>query len=167
GKWAGKSVTLRFIADCGPKNSSTADHSGWAEVALGGAGAPYKRSPYTPGRIMAFASSDPTTASFYFRDAGPATVDLTIECEGTEPLRISEFTVHGAADALAREFEHGAVLVNPSMRDYAFDLAKIFPGAKLCRFQGTELQDPKTNNGQPVGESVTLGERDGLFLTKE
>ena len=166
-RWAGRSVTLRFVADSGPNDSSTADHGAWGDVAVTGGGGSFQRSPYTSGRIMAFANSKPFPASFYFRDAGPAVVDLTLEIEGTEPVFISDFTVHNAPDAMAREFEHGVVLANPSMHDYVFDLATLFPNAKLRRFRGNTSQDPEVNNGEPVGATVTLGERDGLFLVRE
>ena len=165
--WAGRTATLRFVADSGPNDNSTADHGSWGDAYLT-AGAPhFRRSPYSPGQVMAFANEKPFAAGFYFRDAGPAAVDLTLQIEGGEPLYISDFSVHNAADAMAREYERGAVLANPSMRDYAFDLAKLFPKARLRRFQGTPSQDPQTNNGRPVGETITLGQRDAIFLAKE
>ncbi len=65
---------------------------------------------------------------------------------------------------MAREFEHGAVLINPSRRDYTFDLGRLFPGQTFCRIKGT--QTPGFNNGQPAGTHVTLNERDAIFLAK-
>ncbi|MCX7012398.1 MAG: hypothetical protein NTW86_07525 [Candidatus Sumerlaeota bacterium] len=167
GKWAGKTVTLRFSADCGPNDNATADHGFWGDVYITTGAPQFHRSPLSAGRVMAFAGKPPFPMEGYFRDAGPATIDLTLQIEGTEPVTISNLTIHSAADAMAREFEHGVVLVNPSLKEYSFALAKLFPNAKLRRFQGTAGQDPQTNNGQPVGAAVTLGERDGLFLAKE
>jgi hypothetical protein len=164
--WAGRHVTLRFTVDSGPNDSSTADHAVWGDVSVGGFGRSYRRSPQTPGRIMALANAKPLEATFYFRDAGPAAVDLSVEIEGAAPARISNFTVHAATDALAREFANGVVLANPALREYTFDLGALFPGIQLKRLQGSPAQDPEVNNGRLVGESVTLGGRDGLFLER-
>jgi hypothetical protein len=56
------------------------------------------------------------------------------------------------------------VLANPSAKPYVFDLQAIAPGRKFSRIQGSPTQDPGTNNGQSVKESVTLAPLDALFL---
>lgn len=79
-------------------------------------------------------------------------------------LAREEITVHNAADTFVRGFEHGAVLVNPSRRDFTFDLEKLFPGQSFHRIEG--VKTPEFNNGSPAGPALTLGERDGIFLIK-
>jgi hypothetical protein len=58
-----------------------------------------------------------------------------------------------------RRFEHGMVVVNPDRNPAR---VRIEPGFR--RFRGT--QDPRVNDGQPVGELVLPG-RDGLLLVRE
>jgi acyl-CoA reductase-like NAD-dependent aldehyde dehydrogenase len=50
--------------------------------------------------------------------------------------------------------------------EYDFDLRKIAPGVRYRRLRGSSQQDPTTNNGRPVGDTVTLAPRDGLFLVR-
>jgi hypothetical protein len=58
-----------------------------------------------------------------------------------------------------RNFEHGTVLVNPKGNG----AKTVTIEAGYHRFQGN--QAPAVNNGQPV-TSVTLADRDGIFLVK-
>ena len=69
-------------------------------------------------------------------------------------------------DVVCRTFEGGMVLADPSRKPYTFDLDSLSPGRKYRRIQGTATQDTKTNNGQPVGGKVTVGQRDALFLVR-
>lgn len=124
-------------------------------------------SPLTPERIMTWVGEKPLLSGFYFRDAGPARVTLTLEVEGGEPVYLDEVTVHNAPDAMARRFEHGLVLANPSTRPFEFDLKALAPGAALRRLRGTPQQDPKTNSGEAVGDKVAVPPRDALFLARD
>ena len=58
------------------------------------------------------------------------------------------------------------MLANPSDSSYEFDLSTISPGIRYRRLRGSLQQDPTTNNGKPVGDTVTLAARDGLFLVR-
>jgi len=118
-------------------------------------------------RFMSFANGRDFTSVFYFPDVKGREATIEIAVEGTEPATISAVTAHAHPDALCREFEHGVVLANPSPRPYTFDLAKLFPGRSFRRLRGSPAQDPTTNNGQPVGGSVTLLPRDALFLVEQ
>ena len=82
-------------------------------------------------------------------------------------MYFERLTVHSATDARYREFENGVVFANPSTRPYTFDLARLFPDASLRRLQGSDSQDPETNDGQPLGEELTLEPKDALFVTRE
>ena len=65
-----------------------------------------------------------------------------------------------------REFEHGLVLANPSHRPQTFDLGNSFPAGRSAA-SGARRNRIRTNNGSPVGETITLGERDAIFLRNE
>jgi hypothetical protein len=109
--------------------------------------------------------SDFTEVFFLFRGAGPATVNLNLQFEGRQDVWIKEFTVHNATDALARGFQNGVVLANPSENPYTFNLTNLFPGVALRRIQGNTWDDPVVNNGQPVGDTLTLPGWSGTFLS--
>ncbi|NOZ19558.1 MAG: hypothetical protein GXP25_00555 [Planctomycetes bacterium] len=160
--WQGKRVTLRFLADCGPKDNCTADHGCWAEVRFGDAEA--AREKFKPKRYMGFAGKDGDDVGFYFRDMDCDAAELRFTIEGTEPVRISNLTIHAHTDAIVREFEKGVVIANPSDHEYTFDLRGLFPAKKLRRIKGSSRQDPTANNGKPVGDKITLSPRDALFL---
>jgi len=161
-KWAGQRVRLRFVSDCGPKDHCVTDHSYWGGVWLTGPGGP--AAVTRPVRFMTWADGRPFTSHAYFSDVRSKTVDLELVFEGAAPVWIDSLTAHAAPDAMVRVFEHGVVLANPSPRPQTFDLARLAPGRSLRRIQGSSRQDPETNNGRPVGATVTLPPKDGLFL---
>lgn len=47
---------------------------------------------------------------------------------------------------------------------YSFKLSKLFPGKHFRRLQATARQDAQANNGERVGDRVTLCPQEGLFL---
>lgn len=106
------------------------------------------------------------TATFYFRDLGPGRVSLSFRVEGDRPVRFERLTLHSAADAAYREFENGVVFSNASSRPHTYDIGELFPGASFRRIAGTDNQDPATNNGQPLGATLTLAPRDALFVVR-
>jgi len=95
------------------------------------------------------------TCFFPVYDGSP----IAVEVEGSGAMLFTGFTAHRSADAMTRLFENGLVLVNPARAPYTFDLEKLYPGKKFRRLPGSG-----PNTGEPVTGSVTLGERDGLFL---
>jgi hypothetical protein len=107
--------------------------------------------------------------TFYYRQAGPAAVSLEIGFEGYENVWISDFTVHNAADVMAREFENGVVLVNPSAESFLFDLDEMFPGTNLKFYKGNEWEEfiGLNNSGLPIQGPVNLNAHRGMFLLKE
>jgi len=115
---------------------------------------------------MTFAGTEWFRSTFYFRDVQARGVELDIEAEGAGELRIRDLTVHAHPEALAREFDHGLVLANPSPEPFTFDLSALAPGRTFRRLWARERQDAETNNGAKVGKTVTLGARDGLFLVE-
>jgi hypothetical protein len=163
-RFSGRRVRLKFISDCGPKNDAITDHSYWADAVVVGPGG---RDAITePERFMSWAGPEPFRSTFTFRDVRSASVDLQCTLEGTGPVWIESIRVTHHADAIARRFENGLVLVNPAMHPYTFDLRMLSPGDRYRRLQGSSGQDPTTNNGEPVGPTVELAPRDGLFLLR-
>jgi hypothetical protein len=59
---------------------------------------------------------------------------------------------------------HHALAPDKLQDEIFVDLAALAPGKGFRRLQGTSGQDAETNDGQPVGQTVTLAPLDGLFL---
>lgn len=163
--YAGQRLRLKFIADCGPADNATTDHASWGDVKVLRAGIT-DASITTPVSSMTWAGTRLFASSFSLHDVRSPTVDLQVTVEGPAPVCVRAVTAHAHPDAVCRVFARGLVLANPSRRPYAFDLERLSPGRHYRRLQGTPTQDPQTNNGEPVGPTVTLGERDGLFLLR-
>jgi len=164
-QFAGKRVRLKFVADCGPNDSSTTDHAHWGDVKIAAKGATESEIT-TSVEYMTWVNDKPFTSSFYFRHIKTRKIDLTFAIESTEPVVIQSITAHAHPDAMYRVFEKGLVLANPSLKPYTFDLRSLTPDRTYRRIQATKFQDSAANNGQPVGDKVTLGERDALFLVR-
>lgn len=163
--WAGKRVRLKFVADCGPQNNATTDHGFWGDVRLVATAA--SPSADAPGMsAMTWMNERPFTSTFYFRELRAAKVNLSFEVEGPEPVTLQAISAHLQGDAVYRVFENGIVLANPSLKPYTFDLAALSPGRKYRRLQASPNQDLAANNGAAVGDTITLGERDALFLVR-
>ncbi len=161
-EWAGRRVRLRFVADCGPNDHCTTDHAYWADAWLTGPGG--REAVTRPVRYMTWADRAAFTSYAYFSEVRSETVDLALEVEGGAPVWLAQITAHAAPDAKVRVFEKGIVLANPAPHPYTFDLTHLAPGRRFRRLRGSPRQDPKTNNGKPVGDTVTLGPKDALFL---
>ncbi len=117
-----------------------------------------------PYKLMSFVNGDWFHATFYFRDVQEKTIDLNFEMESNEPFWMKEFTVHAYPDVAYRKFENGLVLVNPSHHNYTFNISEIGGENPYYHLQATLGQDTKVNNGQKVGKTLTLQEREGMFL---
>lgn len=101
----------------------------------------------------------------YFPDAAEGVTDIEVRLEGPAPVFLRGLAAYAHPDAMARRYERGLVLANPSPRPHTFDLGRIAPGTGYRRLRGSSKQDPETNNGQNVEGAVTLSGKDGLFLT--
>ena len=164
-QYSGQRVRLKFVADCGPNNNATTDHAHWGGVKIVAAQAGEDRITESQ-QFMTWVNDKTFQSGFYYQHVKTETVDLAMTVEGSEPVHIQSVTAHAHPDAVYREFEHGVVLANPSRRPYTFDLQQLSPGRQYRRISATASQDTKTNNGQAVGATVTLGERDALFLKR-
>jgi hypothetical protein len=108
------------------------------------------------------------------------TVDLTLTasasghgalefCLSESPgvMEITDLEIReGCADVLYRPFEHGLVVLNGSKKTPVnVPVAKSLPGQPFRRLKGS--QDPKHNNGEVVGDTLTIPPTDGFFLERE
>ena len=166
GPWAGKTVRLKFVADCGPRDHSVTDQGYWGGVRIMQAGT--TDAGITPPKtLMTWANERSFTSYFYFRGIKSRSVDLDFRIEGAEPVTVEKVTAHASPDAMCRRFENGIVLANAGLKPYTFDLQALSPGVRYRRLQGSPGQDLHTNNGSLVTGRVTLEERDALFLIRQ
>jgi len=163
--YAEKRVRLKFVGDCGPNNNTTTDQGSWGNVRmLSGDVDESAITPYT--EYMTWVNGRFFTSTFQFHDIRSRKVDLLLSIEGTEPVEIQSVTAHAGSSVVCRVFENGLVIANPGRKPQTVRLDSVSPGRTYRRFKGTSKQDPETNNGQPVGSTIKLGERDALFLVR-
>jgi hypothetical protein len=74
--------------------------------------------------------------------------------------------LHSGRDGRYREYEGGVVFANPSTRAYTFNIRRLFPEVRLRRLQGSENQDPLTNDGSLLGDYLTLSAKNALFVAR-
>jgi hypothetical protein len=123
------------------------------------------RSGESGEKRITWCNSNWFESSFYFKDVQTSTVDLEFTVESSEPVWISNLTIHPHADIIYRLFDNGLVLANPSNHKYTFNMEQIDPNRKYRRLIGSSQQDTKTNDGSLIGTTVTLQPLDALFLT--
>lgn len=100
--------------------------------------------------------------TFCFRNVAGREIGFVLDIEGRGEVLIRDFRVNAATEALARVYENGAVLVNPSLQAHTFDLEDLSPGVRYARLKGTS----SVNNGRREDRFVTLGPLEGLFLRR-
>ncbi len=127
--------------------------------------APAGKQVENDDRFMTLVNESNFDSGFYFSNIETDKVDLEFVVEGPEPIWINRIQAYAHPDAIYREFENGLVLANPSPLPYVFDLDKLFPGQCFQRLQGTPTQDTVANDGSVVTGKLTLGPKEGLFLT--
>jgi hypothetical protein len=122
-----------------------------------------------------------TPLNFYFRNIGSADtpVKITVEVEEQGEFAIRNFTAHSGPCTMAREFENGVVLINPSYDEYSFNLDQLFPDLNgVRRIQALEKDIERSrdkqevlsyNNGEKINNlsNVKVPGLNALFLIKE
>lgn len=121
----------------------------------------------TPTELWTWADGDWFETRFYYRGLSGGTVDVAITAEGPGTLYLADVKAYAHPDTVTREFDNGLILASPSMQPCTFDLERLYPGRHFRRLQGSTAQDARVNNGQSVGQTVTLQPRDGLFLVRQ
>ena len=101
-----------------------------------------------------------------FRRLSPGEVSLNIKAEGAESFRLRGIKTAAGSDIAYREFESGAVFVNPSDFPATFDLSTLLPGRSFRRLTGSPDQDPETNNGSLIVEELIVPPLDALLVVK-
>jgi hypothetical protein len=123
-------------------------------------------SPHSPKNVRALAGpSDWQPVIAYFREAGPASLQLAIRARHAGWLEVRNVRAYNAPLGLVRQFEHGVTLANLSVGEMAFDLHRLFGPARYRRLQG--VQNPVVNDGRVEAGSVRLPAISGLFLHRE
>ena len=117
-----------------------------------------------PREQNAMFGSPWTRAVFYFRNNTAQTVDFEIAFEGSAAVAVRNIKIFHAPDVLARRYQNGLVLANPSGRQFRFNLASMYPGRKFKRLTATPCQDQQYNDGRIEAGQVTVAPKDGLFL---
>jgi len=161
--FAGATVRLALVADCGPADDTTTDHAYWADARIVDRDAP-PNAITAQKWYMTWVDGRVGKSTFAFRDVRSKRVDVSFDVEGAAPVHLASITVHDHPDAMYRAFEKGIVLANPSRQAYTFDLRALAPGRRFRRLRATANQDTKTNDGTRVGGRVELRPLDALFL---
>ncbi len=164
-QYQGKRVMLRFVADAGPQDNATTDHGHWGNLRLVNGPAPTTLA--AAQRIMSWCNGTPFKSYFYFDDLPGGNVDLNITIEGDAAATIHKIAAYAAPEVVYRLYENGIVVANLGSESAAISLADLAPGRKFRRLRGSASQDPETNNGQPVGERLTVPARDAVFLISD
>lgn len=117
-----------------------------------------------------FGTQEFVPQTFYFRDLGAVdSKDLMMEIrfEGQGELALRNLRLHSGSQLLARDFEHGVILVNPSLEAKVFDLAELFPGypGSYSRIDGRRPE----NDGSRIRDpgNLMVPPLDALFLEKK
>ncbi|ABK17346.1 hypothetical protein [Syntrophobacter fumaroxidans] len=101
-----------------------------------------------------------------FRPLPSGSSTFCISAEGTERLRLRRIKAVAFPDLMYREFEGGAVFANPSDAPATFDLGALCPTGSFRRLSGSPDQDPATNDGNPLGSTLTLPALDALVTVR-
>ena len=104
--FGGKTIRLKFIADCGPRNNTTTGHAYWSDVFIlpKGSGLAHRTRPE---RFMTWLGREHFASTFYYRRIHSPRVDLTFHVEGTEPVTIQSMRVHAAPERTSAMDEKG------------------------------------------------------------
>ncbi|WP_146389852.1 enolase-like domain-containing protein [Allorhodopirellula solitaria] len=115
-------------------------------------------------------------SEFYVRNAGgrdgKKNVTIRFEVEGGGELFLKNLVIRNTPAVYVREFEHGVVLVNPSLDTYLFDLEKQFGSHTFERIQASpssDSSDAVLNNGAIVDDprAFAVGPVSAQFLSKQ
>ncbi|MEC3908658.1 T9SS type A sorting domain-containing protein [Tamlana sp. 2201CG12-4] len=109
-------------------------------------------------------TSETRLLSFYYRKAGGLNLDFILNAENNGDFVVKSITVHASAQLLARQYENGAVLVNPSLSSKTFSLTDLFPGVTYKKLNG--ITDSGHNSGEALGNTVDVPAKDALFIYK-
>ena len=105
------------------------------------------------------------TREYYWRglDSTATSCTVSFNFTGNDTIRFRSMGVHEVADCIARSFEHGVVLVNPSLEDTNFNLTTLFgTGVNYTRLTAPTLTVPPQWQSQ-YQQTITMN--DGSAIT--
>ena len=109
-----------------------------------------------------YTNNDFTLVSLYYREIGGINQNITLTFDQQDDVTIKDLTIHQSSQLIAREFQNGVVLVNPAHSEQEFDLTSLFGNKIYNKIEG--INDPIYNDGEEVQGTVTVGDRNALFL---
>lgn len=74
--------------------------------------------------------------SFYYRNLTARKDDIVVEVTGTGEIELSEIAMYNSPDIIIREFEHGLIVVNPSLSNAKVDITGYVEG----KYQSSEVE---------------------------
>ena len=107
-----------------------------------------------------------TPLMFYFRNVAGADLKLIFEVEQQGKFAIKNLQVYNSTCLISREFEHGALVVNPSFETAQVNLNEVFSaGMKFQRLPSSN----KENQSLKIDHTniVNIPSLDALFLLKD
>ncbi len=111
-------------------------------------------------------------SEFYVRNAGGDegrdNVRMRFEIDGPGDLYLKNLVVRNASVFYAREFEHGVVVVNPSLQPRAINLIEHFGEHDYAAIRSSDPRD-SVNNGLAIANPAALKVEpvSGLFISKQ
>ena len=123
------------------------------------------------------------TREYYWRDLDPLATTCTISLNftGSDPIRFRSMGAYESPDCMARSFENGVVLVNPSLQDFDFNLTSLFgtgntykrltaPNVTVqAQWQQQYQQTLEMNSGKKISifNKVSVSGLNALFLISQ
>jgi len=96
----------------------------------------------------------------YFRRAGEGrgVIDLAFTFEDQGACKVRNLTIHNAPLAMAREFQNGVVLVNPSQETVVFDLDRLIPTLRGVRLRRIKADPEAYRNSPEIVEMLSYND---------
>ncbi|NQU41991.1 hypothetical protein HQ520_01810, partial [bacterium] len=116
--------------------------------------------------FLVFEDERPVSLTIMAPTNGEGVLEICLsEAAGTIELRDLKIQ-KGCGDVLYRPFENGLVVLNGShFSPVDFPVKELFPDGAFRRLKGE--QDPSHNNGEPVGDVLTVQPLDAYLLARK
>lgn len=115
-------------------------------------------------KLFTYLDNKEFYSKFYYRDFVGDELQVDFSLEEPEAIKLKRVTLWQGPLTMAREYEHGVVLINPSHSPQMFDLANMYLGQSFEYLDGEF--DTTIHTGLPAGTQVVVPELDAIFLHK-
>ena len=107
-----------------------------------------------------------TPQMFYFRNVGIADLRMIFEVEEQGKIAIRNLQVYNAPCIIAREFENGVVIVNPSFESININLNQVI--LNKIKYQKLDITSIENKQNLKIKDntSVNVPALDAMFLLK-